>query len=140
MFCVLTAINIVILTFHLIVKPYSSVWSNSNETILLTIHALITALMTTLPFPLKHGQDTGMALLVFLPATLFVISIISVRIISCYRSKADPKDGSVVPLWSSTSARKRAPHTSHMNADLRRPLTLNDGVNHQSDFNDDDDL
>jgi hypothetical protein len=42
-------------------RPYSKDVDNNVETAILTFHALITTLMTTLPFPLKSSQAVGMA-------------------------------------------------------------------------------
>jgi hypothetical protein len=60
-------------------RPFTSVSGNNVETGLLTLHALVTTLMTTLPFPLTSRDAAGMSVLVFVPAGAFLIYMVSKR-------------------------------------------------------------
>lgn len=61
MFSWVTFTNIMMLLIHMIARPYALVAGNNIETGLLTLHAIVTTLMTTLPFPLQSSQAIGMS-------------------------------------------------------------------------------
>jgi hypothetical protein len=57
-------------------SPFASVAGNNIETGLLTLHSIVTTLMTTLPFPLNDTQAAGMSGILYIICSFFKIFFI----------------------------------------------------------------